>query len=91
MLLRRFERFGQSGMLPFFFGQVAQQLANAGVGRLLDRPFVKLFGFEFHQRDLPLNHFHAKWTNEPHGPARDEPFDVVPPDERNMLAEFRAI
>ena len=48
------------GMMTFLFGEVAQELADAYVGRTASGRFIKALGFELHQLGLFLNRLEAQ-------------------------------
>ena len=89
--LGAFQRLGQVNVLPLLLGQVAEQLADAGVGRLPDRRFVEPLRLEFHDLDLLADRRQAQRANQPDRPPLHEPLDVLPPDQRDVLAELLAV
>ncbi len=75
-------------MLAFLLGQVAQKLADAGIGRLLDGPLVKLFGLKLHQLDLLADRLDAEPGRQPDRPTLYKAFHVLAADEGDMVAEL---
>src|SRR5262249_32921782 len=73
--------------LSLLFREVAQQLADAGVGRLLGSRFVEALGLELHCLGLLTYGVQPQRANQPNGPPAHKPFNVVPADQWNVLAE----
>ena len=71
--------------------QVAEQLANAGIGCLLLRALVEAARLELHDLDLLADRIDAERPRQPDGLAVDEAFDVLAADVRNVLAESRPV
>jgi hypothetical protein len=82
---------GEAGVFAFFLGQVAQELADAGVGRLGDGPLVELLGLEFHQLDLFADRIDPQAACQPDGPTLHEALHVLPSDEGDVIAELAAV
>ncbi len=76
-------------MLVSFFqlGQIAQQLANADIRRLLGSPGVKALGLELHPLGLLADGVERQVTREPDWSAADEALDVFAPDRRKVRSE----
>src|SRR5713226_6461229 len=54
---------------------------------MLDGPFVKATGFKLHHLDLLSDVLNAQRTGQPDRAPLDESLDVLPPNQRNVLAE----
>ena len=74
-------------MTALDLGEIAQELADAGVAHLLDRAFIKTAGFEFHHFHLLAHFVNAQWLHQPHRPPLDKTLHVLPANERDVLAE----
>jgi hypothetical protein len=86
-----FELLRHCGVLAFGDCQVAEQLADRGVGDALGAALVKPARFPFHQLGLLTNDADAERPRQPDRSPLDEAFDVVTPDQRNMVAKPLAV
>ena len=59
--------------------------------RLGDGPLVELLGLEFHQLDLFADRIDPQAACQPDGPPLHETLDVVPANERDVVAELAAV
>src|ERR1700730_17536146 len=78
-------------MTPFDFGQIAQELANARITHLLDGPFAKTTALELHHLDLLADVIDAQGADQPDRAPLEEALHVMPPNQRNMLAEAASV
>ena len=72
-------------------GEVAQQLADAGVGGALQGPLVEAARLELHGLGLLAHLVEAERPHQPQRLVVDEALHVLAPDQRDVLAELRAV
>src|ERR1700680_218337 len=74
-------------MRPLLLRQVVEELPHTGVLRPARRLFVKATAFHFEHDRLIAYRVEPQWPYQPDGLALHEPFHILPPDQRNVLAE----
>ena len=79
--------FGGVRVVAFLLGQVAEQLADAGVGGAPAGGLVKASRLHFHGFGGFLDGFQAERAHEPDGFAVHEAAHVLPADVRDVFAE----
>src|SRR5580704_5575991 len=80
------------GFVTALFGcEVAEELADGGVGRLPRRPLVEALALRFHQLCLGTHFFEAERPCEPQRLALEKAFHVLPADQRDVVAELLAV
>ena len=77
--------------MPFFFSEIAQELAHAGVGCPSGCRFVKALGFQLHQLGLFLHRLEAERPYQPDRRPAHKAAHVLPANQWDMLAEPRAV
>ena len=75
------------GVVAFLFREVAEQLADAGVGGAAGGGLVKAPGFHFHGLGGLLDGLQAERPHEPDGFPVHKTAHVLPPDVRDVVAE----
>ena len=75
-------------MLYFGQGKIAKQLADAGIRGAGRRLLIETAGLFLHLNRLPPHRLYAKGANLPERPPLDIATDIVPADERDMVAEL---
>ena len=73
--------------VPLGCGEVAEKSARRSVADALDRALVEAARLELHDLGLLADDTEAERPHAPHRPAVHESVDVLPPDERDVLAE----
>src|SRR6516225_7567077 len=84
------ERFCLGVMLPLDLGQVAQQLANRGIGHVADGALIEAPRFKFHHLGLLADILDSQRAHEPFRAALDKAFYILTANQRDVLAEFLA-
>ena len=79
--------FGGVRVVAFLFGEISEQLADAGVGCAASGGLVKSFRFHLHALGGFLDGLQTKRAHEPDGAAVHEPAHVLTPDERHVITE----
>ncbi len=75
-------------MLVLGCGKACQQIAHGVIARRLRRASVEARSLVFHFLGEFANGVEPERTVEPDRTARDEAFHVLPPDQREKVAEF---
>src|SRR6185369_15722269 len=78
---------GRMGVVSLFFGKIAEQLPNVGVSRAPGGHFIELLCFEFHPFGRLLDGSETERPNEPDRPPLQEATDILPADQRHMIAK----
>src|SRR5207247_3181619 len=79
---------GTISMRALFLSQVVEQLAHTGVLCARSRLFIEAPTLHFHGAGLVPHGIETQRLHQPDWPSVNESPYVLPPDERNVLAEF---
>ena len=79
--------FGGLGVVPFLFGQVAQELAHTGVGGSPRGGLVKPLGLQLHHLRLFLDRLQSQRPHQPDRAAADETANILPANQRYVFSE----
>ena len=77
--------------MPFFIGEIIEQLPDAGVLGSLRGFFVETTRFQLDGASLPAYCVEAERPNQPHWFALHETTHILAANQRDVLAEFFAI
>ena len=78
-------------MRPLFLREIIQQLPHVGVFRSARGLLIEPARFYFDRASLLPHDIQSQRTYEPDRATLHEPLYVLPPNERNVFAEFLAI
>ena len=78
-------------MLALGLGQVAEQLADRGVLAALGGAFVEAPGLQLDHHRIVAHCVEAELLGQPDRARRTKPLDIFAPDQRDVLAEVRAV
>jgi len=78
-------------VFPLFRSEIIQQLADAGVLCPRRRLLVKTARLDLHCRGLFAHRFNPQRTNQPQCRTLNKSAHILPPDQRNMVAELLLI
>src|SRR5438309_113834 len=86
-----FQFLGAILMRALFLGQIIEQLPNAGVLHASCRALIKTPGLRLHGGSFVADLLQAERVNQPDGTAVNKSFYVLPPNQRDVIAEFAAV
>ena len=73
------------------FGQLVQKLAYRCIARRFRSLAIELLGFDLHGLGVFAHVFESQRPRQPERLVLDETLDVLSPDQRQVVAEFRTI
>ena len=85
------EPLGERDVRALRLGQIAQELAHARIGGARHRALVEAPGFELHGLGLLAHPVEAQRPHDPQWLVPGKAPHVMAADERDVLAEFRAV
>jgi hypothetical protein len=78
------------GVIALLLRQIIQQLPHSGIPRARRGPLVEAARFHLHGAGLLGHCVQPQGLQQPYRPPLDEPANVLPADQWNMLTEFGA-